>query len=371
MKCNLRFVELIDDKTGVYICSQCDRKLRIPIGLGEKVARTCTGRTLVPSDSPCTYRGAKTGMRVDCGCKQDTSIVACSHPENSKGQAVLNMPTFKSKWDNWACSNCEHRRAFSEITVRNLIYHCCPLKSNDLWRANVRQLLDHPEAFNGRRLIAVGTGEGMHDLDEVRKELGNFAELMPIPNDKELREVVSFLPLLCGVASTASNEATFYAHTKGNSTADSVEGATYWRNAGYRYLVGEWESCAEHLRSHKAVGIHKMVYPTPSDSPFPSGLRHGRWMFCGTFFWFRNDQVFNQAKWRKVPVDRYGAEAWLSGLLAPEECKSVYQKWPEEIYPTPNPYDPQLYAGEEITDEQLERERIARDSVPPRTSGPV
>jgi hypothetical protein len=76
-------------------------------------------------------------------------------------------------------------------------------------------------------------------------------------------------------------------------------------------------------------------------------------MFAGTFFWFRSYSVYTRPAWRYVPQDRYGAEAWLSGMFQAHECKSVYQIWPETVYPTPNPYRAEIYPAE---DQQLWQE---------------
>jgi predicted O-methyltransferase YrrM len=66
-------------------------------------------------------------------------------------------------------------------------------------------------------------------------------------------------------------------------------------------------------------------------------------MFAGTFFWFRNDLVFSHPDWRRIAPDRYGAEAWPSSLFTVSEGFSVYQLWPETLYPLPNPYNPAIY----------------------------
>jgi hypothetical protein len=66
-------------------------------------------------------------------------------------------------------------------------------------------------------------------------------------------------------------------------------------------------------------------------------------MFAGTFFWFRNDEVFSHPRWSEVASDRYAAEAWLSTLFKPDDGASVYQRWPENMYPPPSPYDPAVY----------------------------
>ncbi len=232
-------------------------------------------------------------------------------------------------------------------------HHVCPLTSNDGWRQNVRQLLRRQDAFNGKRVAAIACGPGLEPPSAVRRAFaGSRFEFLELPNDPQLREVVSFLPLLLSACNPSPHEATFYAHTKGNSTAENRLGAIYWRNAAYHHLLDRWPECMAALGGHACCGIHKMVWPPDARSPYPTGLRHGQWMFAGTFFWFRNDAVFSHAAWRQVPMDRYGAEAWLAGLFAPHQATSMYQRWPEHESPSQSVYDPALYDNP-IDDEPL------------------
>lgn len=243
---------------------------------------------------------------------------------------------------------------------RNLIYHVCPLRDNDLWERNVEQLLRRIEIFDGTINIAVSVDARTHDVEEVRRRFrgrGLDVNWLRAKNDKRLREVATFLPLLERVAGRRG-EATFYAHTKGNSTAQSVQGSVYWRNTMYHKLLDGWERCVELLGEYAAVGCNKIIWKKDQRCPYPSGLGHGNWMFAGTFFWFCNDAVFSK-NWQHVPRDRYGAEAWLSGMFGPEEAKSVFQPWPESRYPAPDPYNPELYARNGMAIEDVELEHPA------------
>lgn len=252
------------------------------------------------------------------------------------------------------CTDCEERRAWRDrlagampvIETRSLIYHVAPLEANEHWRANVARLRDRLGLFNGRRIVAVAQGEGLHSIDVVRSEFGDAAESiewLPVANDRRLREVASFRILLEAVATTEPHVGIFYAHTKGNSTADGQRGAMLWRNTMYHSLLKHYRSATQLLRRHPCVGTTKIVWPPGVRSPFPGGLNVGNWMFAGTFFWFRADCVFSHARWRDVPDDRYGAEAWLSMLFDDAAGRSLYQPWPERQHPAPNPYDPSLY----------------------------
>lgn len=259
------------------------------------------------------------------------------------------------------------RPTYTRPGARNLIYHVCPLKENDIWRQNVRQLGLRMDVFNHKRVIAVAEGPGLHPLAEVKAEFAKWCNVVQsnpishfageatifkaLPNDPILREVATFLPLLYDVCGYSIHEMTFYAHTKGNSTTDSRRGSEYWRNAMYHHLLDDFERVADLMVDHVAVGTHLMHWPPDRLSPFPTMLAvPHRWMFAGTFFWFRSDAVFKNPDWRNVPHDRYGAEAWLGGLFPAEQAASVFQPWDRDQYPTPSPYDPTLYANPIVDD---------------------
>lgn len=228
-------------------------------------------------------------------------------------------------------------------TVRNLIYHVCPLKANDGWIDNIRQLQKRLGIFNGKKVVAIAKGEGLHSPAIVQRELPG-CEFLVLPNCPVLREVVTFLPLLLSVANEDYREATFYGHTKANSTAENQRGAWAWAKMMYNQLLDFPEQVMADLETHDAVGTTQMIWHG-GPSPYPNKFSWGGWAFCGTFWWFRHDSVFTRPNWMNFQLDRYAAEAWLSGLLPPERCKSRFQPWPLTQYPAPTPYDASLYPG--------------------------
>jgi hypothetical protein len=257
---------------------------------------------------------------------------------------ALRAQTPRCPLRKWSWATRIHRFFVQPSVCKlNLLYHVYPLKRNDVWRANVKQLAKRLRIFSGRKLVAVAVGDKCYGMDVVRKAFDDpTIEFLEIPNDPALREVATFLPLLEAIASTEPDEASFYAHTKGNSTKDNALGAEMWRNAMYHHLLDGVNICRDLLLIHPCVGTTKMQWPDGYE-PYPTRLKHGNWMFAGTFFWFRHKDVFGHPNWRDVPQDRYGAEAWLSGLFAADQAASVFQPWPANEYPTPSPYDPALY----------------------------
>lgn len=234
----------------------------------------------------------------------------------------------------------------------NLIYHLAPLRVNEVWRHNLDQLCQPHRwrLFNGRRIIAVATGDKLDPISRVREEFATRncrdAEFIEVPNDVRLREVASFRTLLERVQSQREREATFYAHSKGNSTTDNAKGAWAWTLAMYRRLLDEPEIIRDLLRTHAFVGACKMTWDRNARSPYPTKLNVGNWMLAGTFYWFNHNKVFSRESWSSIPDDRYAAEAWPS-IACPDDTEgaTVYQPWPVNTLPIGSPYDPTWHQG--------------------------
>lgn len=255
---------------------------------------------------------------------------------------------WKRKVD-WSCE-CRHvhntPRPVSTITRRNLLYHVTPFASNDIWRRNIQQMVRRLDLFNGRRVVAVATGEGLASPEEVRTSLGHLdVEIMPHPNSRELRENATFLKLLEQVASTDPTEATFYAHGKGVAkdilcSGDPL-GSRYWRNAMYHELLDDWNRIAELLEVYPVVGTHRR-YHAEQPQIYPDGQSSSDWHFAGTFFWFRNRDVFATERWREVwQPTGWGAEAWVGRMFPFDQSACVAYDGLVEHY-NPDSYAPQI-----------------------------
>lgn len=250
---------------------------------------------------------------------------------------------------DWSCE-CRHLhntpRPASTITRRDLLYHVTPFDSNDIWLRNIRQLVKRLDLFNGRRVIAVATGDGLASPDEVRAAFGQHEiEILPHPNSRELRENATFLELLEQVASTDPKEATFYAHAKGVAkdvlcSGDPL-GSRYWRNAMYHELLDDWDRIAELLEEYPVVGSHRR-YHAEQPQIYPDGQSASDWHFAGTFFWFRNRDVFATDRWREVwQPTGWGAEAWVGRMFPFDQSACVAYDGLTDHY-NPDSYDPQI-----------------------------
>lgn len=319
-------------------------------------------------DVSCIHRGEPTRTLDGCGCGSAPAVYACA----LKGECVALRCKGKGaaavkRSGLTVCQDCADRLPpppdpLPAPTVRNLMYHVAPLAANDVWRANLRQLAKRWDVFNGRKVVAIVEGSEMADPCEVSTYLDDLGcdgrtEIVQ-RNDVRLHEMATFLPMCDRVANDDPAQATFYGHAKGVShvpTSSKGRAVMYWRNALYHHLLDRWRECMEQLTIYPAVGAMKRTWrdggrgPYPNTKMHPRGLRHGNWHFAGTFFWLRHDRVFTHPQWRDAPRDKYGVEAWLSGLFRHGEVFSMWQPWPEETE-VPKPYNPAMY-DEPIEDE--------------------
>lgn len=242
------------------------------------------------------------------------------------------------------------RPPFKPIAVRNLLCHLYANLANSHWLATVNALRDHWSLFNGLRIIAIPTGPDLVPPDELRARLPPNCLTFTFPNDPRLREVASFLPLLKAVQSIDQTRATFYCHAKGTTplhdiTPNKSAAIRKWRNHMIFSCLTQWRNVSHLLRRYATVGTYKIDY---SNIPgyrmtSPSGLTTGLWHYAGTFFWFRNDQVFTRPHWSAIADDPFAAEMWLGGFIPPELAAGIPPGWtPPETNP-PDLYHPDAH----------------------------
>lgn len=237
---------------------------------------------------------------------------------------------------------------YPAVEVRNLIYHVYAPFGSDEWKANLDKLRPHRQLFNGKVVIAVASDTASRSRADIAAYLGwDGVEWIDCNNNRTLRETASLRRLLEAVQSTAANEATFYGHTKGTATVENMQAVRRWRNAMYHHLLGHADECMEYMRHHAAVGTTRISWQTGTHFVWPSGLtKDGNWMFSGTFFWFRNEQVFSRPEALQVVPDRYGAEAWIGRVLPLDASCTIYQPFDERYPGDCTPYNPEHYSAE-------------------------
>jgi hypothetical protein len=312
-----------------------------------------------PPPPVCVHRGEVIG-KASCGCAGSPEVYACSvhtyamERKLKPGRVKVATEAEKKYVDVGYCSGCEQFEAakpaaiYPAIETRNLIYHVYPAPG---WLDAVHEIAQHLEAFNGRVLVALALDAGMGLLaarDEIRTLLQPDGILIT-PNDPNLREAATFRRLLESILSDSPTDATFYAHTKGITTADGACGAMKWRRVMTDNLLGRWGDAMGHLRRYPFVGTHKMIWPVGQASPFPTRLTPAHsWMHAGTFWWFRNDAVAAKYRPELIVPDRYGVEAFPAQMFPHHQAYSMFQPWEESeaAWPQRNPYDPAMYEAD-------------------------
>ena len=257
--------------------------------------------------------------------------------ERLSGEATTRKPGSQATFGEIV--NTPASKKYQRPTRLNLIYHVAPFAKSDVWQKNVRQILRRIDLFNGQRVVAVSTGEGMSPMKEVVQAFDGARagiKFLAVPNCRTMRENASFLPLLEAVQSTNPNEATFYAHAKGVTTIGDAEGVMYWRNLMYHALLDAPETIKDRLTEYATIGTHRKTNAVV----YPDGATSSPWHFSGTYFWFRHDVLFGQRKWRDIPLHGWGVEAYPGLMFRVDE--SFCMAMPEPV----NPYDPETYPPE-------------------------
>jgi hypothetical protein len=218
-------------------------------------------------------------------------------------------------------------------TPRHLIYHVTPIGN---WGWNLNQLLKRQTVFNGVKLIAIAQGktkDGKELLNwqQVRKHIPLDIQCVPVENDPVLRETASLPELLRRLhAKAPSTGITFYAHTKGTSRGDAPpkmqEAIRLWTEIMYSQCLDRVNDVEKILETHTCCGAFKRY------GRFGHFPRTSHWHYSGTFFWFRNKDLFEHPNWQSVPRSRYGAEAYLSTLFNEVESGCIFGDGITDLY---------------------------------------
>lgn len=284
--------------------------------------------------SLCKHLGDET-RRVGCPTckgKVELKVFACE----IHGECTRAKPGPGVKACCHGCNEYEPRPRWESGLVRNLIYHIAPASGNGVWQRNVAQLLKRIDLFNGRRVVAIVTGQArrldyraefeLDPPDRVKEALaGHVHEFIELPNDPKLREVVTFLPLLERVATTNPAEITFYGHAKG-VTRPVNDGVTVhrWADLMYETCLDYPALVEDHLSRLPITGTFKKVVHGFAGSA-------SAWHYSGAFFWLRNSAVFSRPDWRRVDRQWWGNEAWPGLHFTPDEAGCLFHQGGQEM----------------------------------------
>lgn len=227
---------------------------------------------------------------LDGGCQTAKDFYGNLRTYRHGASREMNAGLTK-KWGDWRAlltapsANAVVKQP-RQIETLNLIYHLWPVASNNRWRWNVAQLLKRIEIFNGKKMVAISTGEGTDPVEDVQAAFaGHDVQFIVKPNSTELREANTFLELLDSVETDDQRQATFYAHAKG-VTRPSMLAEGMWADAMYHVCLDNPDRVKLALANKGMYGLSFEF-----DQPFT---------FPGTFWWFHNASLFSKPNWRTL-----------------------------------------------------------------------
>lgn len=207
---------------------------------------------------------------------------------------------------------------------RNLLYSIFPVKKNrEVWQWNLHQLALRWPLFDGITSLAIhhagGGGLATDSADDVItfcREIGlHWNNIEAFANDARLREVVSF-PWLLRTVEGSRHSVTFAAHAKG--VTHSMQSITIpWAERQYRVCLDDPVAVTHALERYSMAGAFRRFgeFTTPGNHC---------WHYSGTFYWFRNDDVFEKTGWDVIDRQFFGTESWPGRMFRPEQTACLF-----------------------------------------------
>jgi hypothetical protein len=131
-----------------------------------------------------------------------------------------------------------------------------------------------------------------------------------MPNSN-LAETATFPELLKAVQSEDPNEITFRGHTKGVTHRREQH-----QQAWARMM---WATCMDLPSVEDALASHLMAGALKCHKPLTAKHEGFDWFYAGTFFWFRNREIF-QRNWSHMNPNRWFVEEWPGVLCSKQEA---------------------------------------------------
>ena len=261
--------------------------------------------TAAPSKSPRAGSSQRISLATVAPCVHRGELL--SRPSSCNGTWRYSCDVVGS-CSLATCESCEHYRTGDGDPVRHLAYYVYPVSGNGTWQRNMEQLLERIDLFNGRRVVAIATSSSRHKLDspdEVRKAFdGEDLDILLVPHGaRKLGEVTAFVPMMTRLAHLPGY--TFYAHAKGVTKHPLDPAVHRWTTLMYKANLDRWDLVEKELATHAITGAFRKLGPAFGG--------HVSAHYTGTFYWFRNDDVFKR-DWRNVPARYGGTEMWPNNI---------------------------------------------------------
>lgn len=216
-------------------------------------------------------------------------------------------------------------RKFEGPIKRHLCYHIWP-KHPNIWKWNLDELKKRVELFNGLRCLGVATDDDTASLEEVKEYMSDVRidRWIHVRNNPKIREGATFLQLLECLPNNP-NDVTFYGHAKGvrhHVGSITVE----WAQTQYTVNLDHWKTIESGLTHFPIVGSFKRYGQFRLQNNF-------HWHYSGTFFWFRNHEVFSKSSWRRLHTGFFACvEAWPANLFEPHEAGCIFGDDAGDLY---------------------------------------
>lgn len=213
---------------------------------------------------------------------------------------------------------------------RNLLMHIWPVAGFGAWQWNCDEILKRRSMFNGRRVVAIAIDDITDRPETVIEYLKPLdAEFIVLRNDCMRREGISFVPLLSQVISDDPNEVTFFCHAKGmrhKLTPQNRDTCIFqWTQSLYEVLLDYWPAVREGLERKALCSMYCRhgQFRTPGNN---------RFFYSGSFYWFRNRDVFRR-RWFHLDIHEFfGVESWPAHIFTRAETECLLGDYIDHLY---------------------------------------
>lgn len=274
-----------------------------------------------PKPKPCIHLGQSNNRFALCNtCNGKVQIKL--HNCKVHGQCSPN----KILSDVASCQHCSDYSPLTSSSTRNLLFHIQPLSNHGVWQRWVLHLLKRMDLFNGKRAVAILTGDGYDPPEKVQEAFrGTIDHFIVTSNDSNLRETKTLFPLLQHVKTTDPKEATFWGHCKGITQQVSPGSMSHiWGRVMLESCLDYWPLVSKLLEGYSTAGSFKKVGWSWGSSS---------WHYAGSFFWFRNAELFKR-NWTKIDTTWWGIETYPGSHFRENEAATIfYQANAWEINP--------------------------------------
>lgn len=246
---------------------------------------------------------------MDGWCDQDKGGCGCNIALKVKARSA-ECPVQK-----WHAQGDSFRPLTSP--TRNLIFHIYPkLGAEWNWDRHIERIREHQHHFNGKIAIGIVSGAGLATHEQVMQKMDGIRVTdWVLKENSKLGETVTMTDLLRIVKTDDPNTITFRGHCKGVTHSRSgIEQP--WADI-------LWRTCMDLSSVEDALASHDMAGPLKCHEPLVSEKNKGIWFYAGSFYWFRNREIF-QSQWDYTGNNRWAIEAWPDAVCRSEHAACLF-----------------------------------------------